>query len=335
MYGGGPTVVYSLAEELKKIGVQVTLHDYWKHDPKNFDLVHYFSCTGSENWLRHQPSDPPLVVTPISWFDHPMKRRIKEELIFGARMLIHRTKNRASLGYPFEIPQMFFPNSEGEANCLAKSHHVPHAKMSVVPHGVSQSFAEGDGSLFQKKYQIKDFVLCVGRFEYPRKNQLRLIRALNKTSIPLVFIGGPEIGFEKYYDDCKAAATSEMIFLPPLPRGDPLLVSAYHASRVVVMPALLESPGLTGLEGALAGAAVATTQNGSTKEYYSNHGFYFDPTREDSIRQAVTQALAAPRTTALKDHVLKYFTWNKIAEVQKGCYEKLISPPGVQWKDAR
>src|SRR3989442_6907710 len=46
MYGGGPSVIANLAAELTNLGVEVTFHDYWKHNPKAFHLVHYFSCYG-------------------------------------------------------------------------------------------------------------------------------------------------------------------------------------------------------------------------------------------------------------------------------------------------
>ena len=55
--------------------MEVTFHDYWRHNPKDFDLVHYFSCYDAFNWLRRAPDDPPLVVTPITWYELPFGKR--------------------------------------------------------------------------------------------------------------------------------------------------------------------------------------------------------------------------------------------------------------------
>ena len=327
MYGGGPSVISNLAAELGKIGVEVTFHDYWKHDPKHFDLVHYFSCYGNQNWLGPLPGDPPLVVTPITWWDHPWKTRAINALKHAARVVRHRTTDRRRLGDPYAMPDHWFPNSEGEAHHFSRAVQVPRSKMTIVPHGVARRFAEGDATRFEQEFGLRDFVLCVGRFEYPRKNQLALVRALKSDDVPLVFIGGPDLAHASYYDQCQAEAGPNTRFLGPIAHDDPRLASAYHACKVIVQPALLESPGLSGLEGALAGANVATTEGGSTREYFAEHAWYFDPHDARTIRSAVLSAYHAPRAGALRARVLAHYTWDRIAVTQKAAYEHVLVEP--------
>ena len=176
MYGGGPSVIYNFAAGLGGLGVEVTFHDYWRHNPKDFDLVHYFSCYDAFNWLRRAPDDPPLVVTPITWYDFPYRKRAESHLKYAFQVLRHRTRDRGRLGDPFVIPAHWFPNSEGEAYHFGRSMGVPRSKMTIIPHGVPRRFLEGDPTSFERTYGLRDFVLCVGRFEHPRKNQLSLIR---------------------------------------------------------------------------------------------------------------------------------------------------------------
>lgn len=320
MYGGGPTVINMLAENLKSLGVDITFHDYWKHNPKNFDLIHYFSCIGAENWLRHRDDDPPLLVTPISWFYFPLRKRIGETVKFFARAALHLTTDKKKLGYTFAYPRFFYPNSEGEAIGLQRSYGISRDRMRIIPHGVPDFFAKGDGDLFKKTNGLGEYILCVGRFEYPRKNQLMLIRALRSAQLPIIFIGGPEPGFESYYEQCRNEASPRMKFLSALPYGDPMQISAYHGAKVVVMPALLESPGLTGLEGALGRANIAATQYGSTREYFGEHAFYFDPRNPQSIRKEVLSAWEAPQSTTLRQKVLSTYTWKVIAQTQLKAY---------------
>jgi len=324
MYGGGPSVIHSLAGALRKLGVEIVLHDYWKHDPKQFDLIHYFSCQDSFNWKHQHADDPPLVVTPISWLEFSAARRLKESSLYAIRALLHRTSDRRALGYPFSFPAHFFPNSQGEADCLSSAYGVPREKMTIVPHGVSQAFCEGDATLFEREHGLSDFVLCVGRFEYPRKNQLALVQAMKDAKMPLVFIGGAEPGSQWYYDQCRREAGATTTFLPACGREDPMLISAYHACKVLAMPALLESPGLTGLEAALAGANLAVTKNGSTREYFGDHAQYFDPTDTAQMRASVLAAFESPRSAALKQRVLDQFTWPRIAAMQLRAYEKIL-----------
>lgn len=325
MYGGGPSVAFNLASALEKLGIEVIFHDYWKHNPKQFDIVHYFSMMDSFNWLHHAADDPPLVVTPITWYDFSRWMRFEKEAKFWLRALRHRTTNRRRLGYPEAVPNHWFPNSEGEAKHLQTWLNLPRDRMSIVPHGVHRRFAEGDGKEFEAKFGLRDFALCVGRFEYPRKNQLRLVEAMRNSQVPLVFIGGPDKQHGWYYEQCRAAAGPRTTFLPPMNHDDPLLRSAYHACKVIVQPALLESPGLAGLEGALGGANVATTEGGSTREHYADLAWYFDPCSTEEIRKAVEAAHAAPRTERMKERALTLYTWDRIAEVQAEAYRQVLA----------
>ena len=43
---------------------------------------------------RREAGDPPLVVTPISWFQFPWRVRFKRKLKFLARAVWHRTTDR-------------------------------------------------------------------------------------------------------------------------------------------------------------------------------------------------------------------------------------------------
>jgi glycosyltransferase involved in cell wall biosynthesis len=309
---------------LRAAGVEVKLHDPWADDPRSYDIVHYFSCYDNVSWLRRERSVP-FVVTPITWFEFRYRKRLEDRIKFEMRALRHRTRDRVRLGYPFAMPDEFYPNSEGEAHHLSRAEGVPLSKMTVVHHGVSANFADGSATIFEERFGIRDFILCVGRFEPPRKNQLTLIRAWKNDDRKLVFIGGPEPGKEAYLRACKSEAGPSTLFLEPIPHDDPLLRSAFHASRVVVLPALLESPGLTGLEGALGGATIAATERGSTKEYFGPDAFYFDPEDPVKMQAAVAAAFNAVPSERLKKRVLDAFTWDRIAKVQVAAYERLIA----------
>jgi glycosyltransferase involved in cell wall biosynthesis len=323
MYGGGPSVILNLAAELRALGVEVVFHDYWKHDPSDFDLIHYFTLYDAFNWHRRAPSDPPLVVTPISW-GISFTKLAEERMKHAVRVLRYRTRDRRRLGDPYVIPAHWFPNSGGEAYHLARTLSLPRSSMTIIPHGVARRFTEGDTSLFRETYGLDDYVLCVGRFEHPRKNQLALIQALKDTGLTLVFIGGPEPDHEWFYERCKAEAGPNVHFISPLPHNSPLLVSAYHACKVIVQPALLESPGLTALEGALGGGNVASTANGSTREYFAEYAWYFDPSDTGSIRESVLTAYEAPRSGKMRDRVLERYTWDVIARQQLAAYEQVL-----------
>jgi glycosyltransferase involved in cell wall biosynthesis len=102
------------------------------------------------------------------------------------------------------------------------------------------------------------------------------------------------------------------------------LASAYAACKVFVLPSLYETPGLSALEAALAGANICITKEGATREYFSDFAFYCDPHDINSIREAIFKAYEASKSDKLRDHILKNFTWNRAAKATLEAYEKVL-----------
>src|SRR5207245_1548094 len=131
-----------------------------------------------------------------------------------------------------------------------------------------------------------DFVLFVGRVE-PRKNVLGLIRAVARMGVPLVVVGAPPAGHERYAEQCRRAGLGFVRWLGAMEHDDPMLASAYAAARVFALPSWFETPGLAALEAALAGAAVVVTPFGCTREYFGNRVEYARPDRASEIHTAI------------------------------------------------
>ncbi|MGI5865864.1 MAG: glycosyltransferase, partial [Myxococcales bacterium] len=166
------------------------------------------------------------------------------------------------------------------------------------------------------------YVLCAGRIE-PRKNQLALVEALADFHTPLVLVGDPGPMHGAYFRRLQRAAGPLTVLLPAHPREE--LFSLYAGAEAHVAPAWYETPGLVSLEAAAAGARVVTTDRGSTREYFGKEAFYLDPGDKRSIREAVEKALAAPKTEALRDRVLREFTWRRAAEQTLDAYERALA----------
>jgi glycosyltransferase involved in cell wall biosynthesis len=216
------------------------------------------------------------------------------------------------------------PNSELEARLLARHYRIPREKIFVAPNGVDRQFAEAIPDLFIEKYGIKDFVLATGMFE-ERKNQLALIRALKGTGLPLVLIGDSPGVHQWYFERCRQEADRNVHFIGYLDHDDPLLASAYAASRVLAMPSWHETTGKSALEAALTGTnIVMTIYAPAAKEYLSDLAFYVDPRNTNEIRQAVVWAYEAPANEKLKKRVEEKFLWEKVVEVRERGYERLL-----------
>src|SRR5699024_5463763 len=133
-----------------------------------------------------------------------------------------------------EMSDVIIVQSTRELIFLEKNYKIDTKKIRVISKGINTNKINLENHLVKEKLNIKeDCILQVGRFD-SNKNQLNLIRALSKTSIPVVFIGGPDSGNSSYYKKCIEEATENIYFLGWLDHDSPLLSSAYKEAKVVV-----------------------------------------------------------------------------------------------------
>jgi glycosyltransferase involved in cell wall biosynthesis len=361
---GGDTVqMMKTAQYLKKLGVDVDISLEPTPDLSNYDIVHLmnitrvtFTYTQLKNAKKQRKK---VVLSPIYWntrevvISYILQTASCIKDIYSLKELgsvcLRSLANRTFLTQAEELlfskkmaltvlanVDCILPNSRAELEIL--KHDFPDVfkkrkvKATIVPNGVDEEiFSKSSPEPFIRKYGISDFILNVGRFSF-RKNQFSLIRALKGTGLTVVFIGESarsadyyaikDIIDKLYYQQCKKEADASFKFLGSMPHEK--LASAYAACKVFVLPSLYETPGLSALEAALAGANICITAEGATREYFSNFAFYCNPHSISSIRNAVLQAYNAPKNDKLKEHILKNFTWKHTAEATLKAYEKVL-----------
>ncbi len=74
------------------------------------------------------------------------------------------------------------------------------------------------------------------------------------------------------------------------------------------------------LEAAATGTRVVTTDRGSTREYFGDGATYLDPASPASMREAVDRALAHAKEPALRERVLREYTWQRAGEQTLDAY---------------
>lgn len=315
--GGGEIVLLKLKEYLQKEGVPVDCFDPWSARVESYDILHVFGsvkdCLGMIRIANKRGVK--VVTSPVLWTDRSHGLRYWIKAVCPA----FPSERRDILKYS----DLLIPNSQMELNLIRRLFAIDPGKMTVIYNGVDPVFAAADGRAFKEKYGAADFVLSVGRIE-PRKNQLNLIRAIKPAGRRLVLIGDPVTGYEDYDAQCRKEGEGFVEFLPAVAHGDPILASAYAACRVLALQALFETPGLVALEAGLAGARVAATSGGSTREYFKEFVDYFDPTNPSEIRKAVTKAWDKPSDGRLKEHIAQNFTWDRIARRTADAYRSLL-----------
>jgi glycosyltransferase involved in cell wall biosynthesis len=322
--------------------VDVTLFNMWRHTIDEYDIIHFFKpkTFPTECASLLQLAKEKNVKTAISPIHFVSSRSIRglsstfsdaalQRIFFELRRLIfkrgHLKKLNPALTYELilSLSDIILPNTHDSLEYLLGSYpNIALDRCTVIPNGVDEFFKDGDPRLFEERFGIHDFILFVGRIE-PVKNLLRLLQAFAKSELDteLVIIG--KCDDRSYYDRCKEAAPNRVVFLPPIAHNSPLLASAYKAAHSVALPSYLEIPGLVALEGGLAGANIAITEVGGTKEYFEDYAWYIDPMSVGSIQEALIASYNAPKNSRLSQHIERNFTWAEIAKKTVRAYESL------------
>lgn len=322
---GGDTIhAVRTAEELRALGVDADVSGSLAPDLSRYDLVHLFNTRLIEPTFRHtlraRAAGLPIVLTPIYWraphegLGHP-----------NAGLRNARERNALMRHVAFGLADAILPNSQAERDRI-QGEFTTTGHIEAVPLGVDADYARGDGQRFCRRHALAErgFVLCAARIEEP-KNQLRLIEACAPLGVPLVLAGAEYADQQSYAHACRALAErtgADVRFVGDLTPAE--TCDAFAAARVHALPSLWETVGLASLEAAVAGCNVVTTTECDVQEYLGEGVWYCDPMSVESIREAVTAALAAPLDGRLRDHLLGTFTWREAAKRTLETYELVL-----------
>lgn len=327
--GGVRTQALFTIEELKKQGINATLLNPWEPiQPKNIDIIHVFRAGPDTLGVTEafRGLGKKLVISPIFF-------STRSPFTIGASLLVEKlTKPFASgIRSDFsikasmcELADAILPNTEAESELLVKGLKIDPNKITVVPNGVEQRFAEPSNEEFLNVYGIKNFVLFAGQAGAPRKGLIYLLEAGKNLDAPLVIIG--DLYEDEYGDRCKHIIQehAHMYHIPTLHHSSPILRSAYAACRVFVLPSLFETPGIAAMEAALGDSNIVITEVGGTKEYFGEHAEYVKPKDVKSLEAAIRTALKKDKPTELKKRILDNYTWEIVATKTREVYERIL-----------
>jgi glycosyltransferase involved in cell wall biosynthesis len=342
---GGDTVqVMQTARYLGELGVQATIIPANERpDYASYDLLHFFNITRPADILKHiLYTDKPFVVTPI-WIDYSIYDKYHRT---GAAGLTFRLLSPPAIEYMKTVARwlkgrdhkpsftylrkgqeksvqeilkkasLLLTNSQEEYDTIKKEY-------ASLPPAFPVSLGIDENLFTMNNYVQRedDLVLCVARIE-GIKNQLNLIKALNNTRYRLLLIGEAAPNQQRYYNECRELAASNVEFIGHLSHEE--LVGFYQRAKVHVLPSWYESCGLSTMEAAVMGCSVVATRNGFAASYYGDHAFYCDPGSWASIFTAVDSAAKASSNNSLRERILAQYTWRQTANRTFEAYKKVI-----------
>jgi len=353
---GGDTIqILQTAKSLTDTGVAVDIKLTDEIINYNqYDLLHFFNITRPADILCHlKRTEKPFVVSPIlidySEYDKHHRKGISgilfrwssadaieyfktvarwlrdtdtlmsfSYLLKGQRRSVKKILNETS---------MLLPNSKLEYERISDQYKY-FGNCLIVPNGI-------DPALFQFDETIKKddcLIICVARIE-GIKNQINLIKALNKTKFNLLIIGAAAPNQLRYYKKCKKIAADNISFIENLPQLE--LIKYYKKAKVHVLPSWFETTGLSSLEAASMGCSVVISNKGDAKEYFQEYAFYCDPSSPESIYAAIEKASMQECNETLRKKIFANYTWQQAAIQTKSAYKDVIRNYGTKNSNIR
>ena len=231
-----------------------------------------------------------------------------------------------------------FTVSEYSKQQIVAHLEVVPEKVTVAHCGVSQEFCPANrqwacrevGSVLGIR---APYVLYVGNLK-PHKNvgallrAFALLRARTKLDHMLLIIGEGRDARAALERDARALGiANHVVFHGSVPQH--LLVSAYCAADLLVLPSFQEGFGLPVLEAMACGTPVACSRAASLPEVAGEAALYFDPGSDEDIASAMLSGLDNPQLQQeLRARGLSraaQFTWQHAAQVHHSVYRSFLN----------
>lgn len=321
--GGLELQIEKTIEGLSRFNIDVIPYDPWKNQIPDVDICHIFSTDGTlvfhlESAAAH---GKPVIMSPVfnGFTGQRWQLYLKSQLgqivpgMYSDLKRIHRM---------VALSSKILVLNEEERCTFIRAFNADASRCEIVPNGFDTRFSSATPMMFESAYDVRNFILQVGSIE-PNKNQLNVIRAINKQPYQLVIIGPTRPGYENYAAACYAEAGNNVTFLGSLPHDDPMLASAYAAAKLFILPSHREIWGLTLYEAAAASCRITCSRSVPLPPALKQVIPTFDAKRPASILTAIEREMNKNRSHELKEIVLRMASWEDVGRQIQTIYQNL------------
>lgn len=325
--GGLQVQVRSTIEALRQLPLEVELVDPNRDRLDSYDVIHVFSAINGNYRVVELANElgVPVVLSALlspGWNRHTaMRARIADRLTGRLTQWAVQT-SYAQTKRALQLAQLVVALGPAEQTALVDGFRVDPSRIRLLPNGIGEHFFRADECLFRSRTGVVGpFVLMVGSIS-PYKNQLGLVRALDKLNLPVVLIGQAQRQHQDYLQQLLQSA--KVHWLGQLDHRDLLLASAYAAASVLALPSQGEVFPLCVLEALASGTPVVMTDESALS--LPDSAFALKQLRwKDTaalgreIRSYVDRPPGRPEVRAL----VQAFTWQRVAWRIAECYREL------------
>jgi len=322
--GGLQKQINCTAECLENRGVEILRYDPWRDQLPEADICHCFSTNAQMHMhvTEAKRRNIPVVISPVfAPYDIPLwKMVLKVRLAEKIPGMMNHFKYLKQM---LQTADRVLPLHKEEARRLVKCFGISPEKVEIIPNGIDQRFSGADPTLFEEKYGIKDFILQVGSIDR-NKNQYLAIKAMQKLPYKLVIIGETMISCQGYARRCREAAGPNVLFIGPLDHNDPMLLSAFAAAQVFILPSYSEVMPLVLYEAAQIVPAIIVSKNIPLEDHVRDLVMRADPSDVRRWIELIEEGMRMQPKEELCRAVLSMATWQGIADRIFDIYQSLL-----------
>lgn len=279
-HGGGEREIHLLGEALNSAGILADIYGPASQPIRAYQAIIHFSMIGGSELLLDEAARTGghrLILWPNLWF-------VKEPTAFHLGQLSDFLSRFEAVVFKSHAEEMHFRNYldlEGK--------DVIRIAPLISPRFQRQNVS----TVFKESYGLGRYALWTGIIE-PQKNQLLAVQAFSGLDIDLVISG--EVRDAAYAEECRRQAGANIRFIPAMPFGSELHLSALsHCNLFVELP--LDFPGSSAVEAATAGCRMLLSRSDWTNEVVGSFCTQIDPRDVEAIRVAVCDMLQQPDTS--------------------------------------
>lgn len=323
MYGGGETQLVHPLNILKSRGLDVQEVNNFDRTVK-YDVLHFFGLHYAHfrSMDMARKAGIKVVLEPISYATKKQNiGRLANIVNTYVKMPTTQYLHREML----VMSDYIIPNSLAELEYLETYFNVKLNNTAVAYNAIDRNFFDGVGSEFFLEFQLRDYLLCVGKIE-PRKNQLQLAKIVANRKEKMVFIGDPVLDALDYYSEFKKVIhnNKNLYHFKSFQQNSKIFKSAYKCAKVHILLGDNETPGMTSLEAAVAGKPIVVQSCKPVIEYFGKNAHYTQPGNTESINAAIDLALNSVTGMEFSQWCKERYTWEAVADVFERVYSELM-----------
>lgn len=271
--GGGEQEILLLNEFLNTSGMIADIYGPTSRSLSAYDSVIHFSMQDGSELMLDAIADTGkhLMLWPNLWFvNQPDAQHLERLSQFLARFdaVVFKSKSEE------EHFSRYLNLSDKE---------VIHISPLISP----KFLRKGVSKVFQESYGLDRYAIWPGIIEL-QKNQLAAVKAFQGLDINLVISGA--VRNQSYAAECRRVAGENVTFIPVMPFGSELHLSALaHSSLFVELS--LDFPGTSALEAATMGCRLLLSKSEWTHEFLADACTQVEASDIDLIRSAVVDSL--------------------------------------------